>query len=237
MYVFLNTLPKSGSAYIWRNFVDVLNLQTLTVSENDFPDDRLIPEKLETLKNGFLTRAHADAGSLNVAHLEAAGITKIFVNMRHPIQVALSWHFHIAKVLKLGTELDEWRRRNLPDSYAAMNETARVKWIVEDLYPLMIRWICEWVDLADNNPSFSVLFGDYREMISDPAQYMNNILDFSEMDCPRFKPGSMLPRQGDGTCRKGSLDEYKNTFNPHQIRVMKLVLPEEIARRFEWDTH
>jgi len=96
--IFLNTMPKSGSLYLWQVLEYGLCVPACRVSHSTFPGDIIVPEWLDRLRCGnVVTQEHIPASLENLAAMSRAGVKKIIVHVRDPRQATVSWMHHIIK--------------------------------------------------------------------------------------------------------------------------------------------
>lgn len=241
--IFLNTLPKSASIYIWEAFTKGLGLPKMRISGNWFPGDNASPELVESLaKGGVVSQEHVDASWRSKAAL-AAYLDKMVVHVRDPRSSALEWAYHL---LTLGADNNEilafCPKRYCPAGFHSLSREEQIGIQVDNFLPDAIRWVEGWVDAADD-PSFrtQVLIVQYEEFVADEPAYYEKILDFYGIDRSLWTFTPFTPTKAEDPLHEGQwhfrnkrTDEWRDAFTPEQLVKASAMIPEELLTRFGW---
>ena len=238
-----NTLPKSGSIYIWDALSTGLGMPKMRVSGGWTFGDTAVPELMAVLaRGGVITQEHLDASWQNrlaVGHY----LDKMVVHIRDPRSSALEWAHHLL-TRKADNPEGLWRAREryCPDDFFSMTFAEQVEVQVRNYLPDAIQWIEGWLD-ASEDPSFrtEILFTLYRDMVGDEDAFFARVLDFYGIDESQFnyKPFRPSPHEnpmfeGELHFRNARVDEWRDSFTPYQIEAAAEMMPERLLKRFEW---
>ncbi|MEK0192455.1 tetratricopeptide repeat protein, partial [Microcoleus anatoxicus] len=234
--IMFNTLPKSGSAYVFSTLSKGLQLPAIRVSSSTFPDDVISIEQL----NGFalktvISQEHFPASLVNLNLLKAF-VDRLIVNVRDLRQGLLSvvHHFRRDKAQNpLGLLISP---SFLPEKYFFMSLSEQISWQIEKGYlPAAIKWIEGWLD-AEEDSSFypKILFTKHEDLATNPEAYFESILKFYEIDNARFTFPEKPKFDSHTHQRKGSIDEWRTVFTAEQAEEASGLIPERLIKRFGW---
>lgn len=235
--IFLNTMPKSGSLYIWQALEYGLYVPPCRVSHSTFPGDIIVPEWLERLRCGnVVTQEHIPASLENLAAMSQAEIYKIILHVRDPRQATVSWMHHIIKrwVDNPGEELE-------PDKlmqFCSLSVVEKIDILLNDHYISLIDWLKGWYNVcrANNRFGIKVHFTSFESFKENQKEYFWRILDFYEIDRTAFNFSVLKePEKDVNHFRKGETDEWRRVFTPQQQAKAAELMPDELAELFHWE--
>lgn len=238
--IFLNTVPKSGSVFIFESLRQGLGLEpVILASRLHLTQDLLVMNSLQQLhRGGFMAQEHLPALPLNLRFLERF-LERWIVHLRDPRQATLSWVHHIQKYLD--TERSGYIEIYLPEDIEAYRQQSleqRIQWHLEQYYPKLIQWIQDWISYADSAAGRSrVLLTQYTDFSRDNQGFIQRLLDFFEIPQRYYAPPPALQskQQGKFHFRKGSANEWKDVFTPEQQDYANALLPSLWRERLAWE--
>ena len=232
--IHLNTLPKSGSLYIWANLAMRLAVARTQISCTFFPDDMIVLRDIRQMaEGGFISQSHLPASSLN-RRILCSYLDRIIVHVRDPRQATLSWSHHVDKYSAEDTEEIRYVKPPLPKDFSTRSFEERLDWQIENHLPHCIQWIEGWLD-AEEDPEFTtkILFTRYEDFHKDAEALYSKILDFFEI------PQSLVDNTEEiderPHFRKGRTNEWREVFTPDQIARATEVMTDRIVARFGWE--
>lgn len=242
--ILLNTIPKSGSIYIWNAFVEGLGLPRMRISGDWWPGDLVVPNLVRSLaRGGVITQEHLPASWRNKVAL-GQHLDKMVVHVRDPRSSALEWAYH-QLTLKAEGHLETLAYcppRYCPDNYFSLTTTEQIGIMVENYLPDAIEWVEGWVDAAqDASFKTEVLIVQYEKFVEDEMAYYHRILDFHGIDRSFWKYKPFTPQKADDPLHEGQwhfrnarTDEWRDAYTPEQIEVAAKMMPEALLDRFGW---
>lgn len=230
-YVFLNTMPKSGSMYLLNVLAKSLNYQIVsTCIAAHMARDHIIPSWATAFsKGGMITQEHMPASPQNIAGLRSAGIDRIVVHVRDPRQALLSGIHHIAERKEEMQIL--FGPIAMPD-FSTCTFSDRAQWMTEHFLPELIEWVYGWVRIErDPDQNIQVLFTRYEAIHENESRLFDSILEFYGLIGAKI----VAVRKGPEVhFRKGQKEEWRDAFSSDQIAAMNRQIPSELALKFGW---
>ena len=239
-----NTLPESGSIYIWNALATGLGIPRMRVSGGWTFGDTVVPELLASLaRGGVVTQEHIDASWQNKLALNHY-LDRMVVHVRDPRSSALEWAHHLLTLKARGGDV-LWTtcERYCPDGYFSMTFPEQVEVQVQNFLPDAVRWIEGWLD-AEEDRSFTtqILFTLYRDMVADEEAFLARVLSFYGIDTTWWTFVPFTPSAADDAMHEGEwhfrnrrVDEWRDSYTPEQIERAAKIMPERLLDRFGWD--
>ena len=107
--ILLNTMPKSGSVYIWRELSRLLGLPIARISKTNWPVDHVVPSWAKAFSySRTIAQGHFNPHESNVGHLLDNDLRKMIFHIRDPRQATLSWTHHIRSYLEKNLRNQFW---------------------------------------------------------------------------------------------------------------------------------
>jgi hypothetical protein len=236
MPVLINSLPKSGSMYLYNHIAKQFQLPQERVADNFFPDDLIVRDYIRDFANKpCVAQAHLPARQLNRVLLKNH-LRKIMVHVRDPRQATLSWVHHVRKLKGEGRRLElSFIDPALPDDYFQRDLAEQTDYQIDVHLPMLVDWIEGWLD-AEADPDFTVqiLFTQFRDMRNDPARFFSEIAAFFGLPQSQLDADAEQPKGDADHYRKGEVDEWRRVFSPEQIARANAVMTPRICDRFDW---
>lgn len=145
--IFLNTLPKSGSIFLYNYLSKSLNLTQCRIDSAGFPETVYIPAGLKAFCQGnMVAQAHYEP-SLNNAAALLLSMDKMCLHIRDPRSAAISWlHFmdytneHDSQIVRYSPQHapyigEHWMQKKFDEKFDI---------IVEFFYSECIEWLKRW---------------------------------------------------------------------------------------------
>lgn len=235
--IYLNTLPKSGSMYLFESLKKGLGLQyEQTSSRIYFTEDRIIYEAMLRLaQGGCISQEHLPAHPWNLYVLKKT-LPKMIVHVRDPRQACLSWAHHCQNYFQTGQTrvIEMYLPANLPQFFE-QSLTEQLDWHLRQYYPLLIDFIQGWMQCKEEETwGDQILLTRYQDFAEDNQATLQQILSFYEIDPDDFDAPVQGPQAGRRHFRKGQKDEWRSVFTTEQIEWANERLTPELRRYFNW---
>lgn len=231
--VFINTQPKSGTLFLRAAAEKVLGVPTLPLSVRTFPRDHIVPSYMKiAARGGCLLSEHMDGRRENLDQLAAAGIARVYVQVRDPRQSLISWVHHVADKIDAIYSIG---RIEAPIDFPELGLARQIDWMVAHYLPQCVDWIEQWVDAAEHADltGVAVKVTDFAEMRADGAACVRQLL--AHFGLHADGPLPVGPAEaGVNHFRKGELDEWREVCTPEQQAAMTAAVPEALRARFGW---
>lgn len=235
--ILFNTLPKSGSMYIWSTLCNSLGLEQFYISQGKFVNDVISPWLLKRLAlGGSISQAHLFPSPENLNILNQY-LKKWIIHIRDPRQACLSWVYHLDHLFTKGTEALETGLdigTALPSNYFKWSFEQKIDWNIEYYFPLLVKWIHDWYKISHNNNK--IVFSFYEEFHDEPTRFFNQLLQHFDIDPALYNQIILQPRTKSMHYRKGQKDEWRQVLTPKQQINMSQMIPEELYQAFHWSS-
>ncbi|WP_372523374.1 glycosyltransferase [Sulfuricaulis sp.] len=231
----ITTMPKSGTYYISKLFSQGLFIRTRIVSQQYFPDDVIRQPELRVLSRGsFISQDHFGASKINLTHIRRH-VDRVIVHLRDPRQALLSYvHYLDTERFKLNEkETLLFIYPPLPDDFYRSDLASNIDWAIENWLPLLVQWVQDWVEAANQNGRPRIKFTHYEDLVVDRDKFVSDVLDFFSIPHNRFFPPNIAP-DPEIHFRKGEIDEWTQVFSAAQIAAANALIPAALASRFGW---
>lgn len=236
--IFLNTMAKSGSVYIYQRLMHALGLPFSRIAVGTMMRERVVPSwAAQVARGGALTLHHLDATPENLAALYASGLRQVAVHVRDPRQAMVSLAHHFT----LGYREQEmhWQKHSMSPYCPAFDTwpfEQQLRWTIDHYYQRYVQWVADWARAADDmSCGIDVLLLTFEEFRSDEPEYFQRLLRFVGVDPARLLAQPSVSRKtGEFHYRKGMVDEWRSVCAPDQREWMCATLPETLMRRFRW---
>lgn len=231
--VFLNTMPKSGSVFIMESLAKALDVPYVPVSPGYFPDDLLLLGAMRRLAlGGAVTQCHCPPHATNIA-LMCAFSDRIVIHVRDPRQATLSWLHHVQTFQAQKDALVVLSPR-LPEDYFDKDLAAQIDWQIDNHLPCVVQWLETWLKVAEGGKSgIRILFSTYEDFHGDPRKFLEKILAFYDVPDARYEIQGLEKTTG-RNFRKGTIDEWREVFDPDQAERATAAIPDHMFERFGW---
>jgi len=158
---------------------------------------------------------HMPPSDYNVSLLLQAGIDRVTVQLRDPLDALVSWFHHLYRH-KADEQTVAWhhpmlvaRGLSVPDFYELPPEDAMDS-LISTWLPALRRWEAAWAAEARLNVQFIY----YEDMTRNPDGHIGNILSFHEVPCSEVK---LAPKSPATHYRKGTVGSHKEEMSISQI--------------------
>ena len=230
--ILINSLMRSGSTFLENALARGLGLPMYDYSNGEvWPNRAVDPSALVAcVEDHGLSRQHVFPYQDNLPLLERH-YPKIILHVRDPRQALLSY-VHYCEEPDIKGELLE--KAVLGEDYYAMPLSKKIDWQIEHYFDSLIRWIEEWVDVADNGKASSqFLFTTFEALKDCPQKTFDRILDFYGIDRVRFIPPPSSD-QLEVPKRKAQKDEWRSQFTEEQCKRVDEKLSDFFLAEFGW---
>lgn len=233
--LFLISLKRSGSVYVWRKLADGCGMPMVRLACGDFFETLLIEENLRLFaSHGMVSQEHLAPLPNVLDALEQFAVRPV-VHLRDPRQSMISWlHYVDREVAAVGGDafyLD------IPGEWAEMAFEAKADWCIEHYMPRIIAWVEGWASAAASRPQLDILFTHFEEMKTDESGFFKRILDHAGLPHGSFNDITMEEAEmlASANFHRGETNEWQRLLSNGQKARLVQLLPGELADRFGWD--
>lgn len=246
--IFLSTIPKSGSVYLWEAISKGLGRPMCRATALYWPEDRLLHprfgfDNLTRVAAGeCVAHAHLDASRQNMLILNRY-LDRICVHVRDPRMATLEWAHHMLGMRAKGMlELNDCMEPPLPDDYFSMPWRAQICYCIDHHLPSCIRWLEGWLDARETEWfKTEILFTRYEDMVADEDAFWARILEFYGIEPAQFafvpfrpKPNEDPKLEGEYHFRNARTDEWRDVFTWPLLEKACRIMPERLLAEFDW---
>jgi Sulfotransferase domain len=215
--IFIATLPKSGTEFIWGGIQDATGLtmpprladqefmrsylsgfcnRDDIYSTGVFTSERLILAELRKLNpNGIVHASHCMATYHNVCSLSEAGFKRITVLVRDPRDSTVSWTYHLCAPA-MGERMRNFNSliQHLPSDYFARPHAEQLAFQVRTFLPAAVNWIESWIEVSrnpDKDHPLEVQFVHFDDLRTDPHRMFERVFAFhgvTDYDLAKIQP-------------------------------------------------
>ena len=229
--IFINTVAKSGSAFIVWTLSDMLKIPFVQVVQGDSEDKSIyLQDRLFDLSMGrIITQSHIEPDKAQLKQL-ARYIEKIVFHVREPRQTALSYVHYLDVIPR--DRLPTW----IPDDYFSRTFLEKLNFQVTSFLPWVVSLVELWVGYANlSDCPLEILITDFRDLKADKNLFFKKILDFYEIDAADYQFKFPDPKPGDRHFRKGLNSEWKEVYPDWLKEKSSAMIPDYLKEYFNWD--
>jgi hypothetical protein len=231
--ILMVSIPKSGTVYLNKMFVNGLGLTPCIMSNQYFPHDQLYLDAMEKFaRGGFYLSAHINPSTENLQILDVF-VPKWVVHFRDPRSVLLSWVYHVARLASETRFTDLLRVTPTPPrALHTWTFEKRVDWHVENFLPTVNQWMLDWLTIA-SQMSNRILITEFATLKEREQDHAGMILDFlgTDRSSYRHRPPE---KTMESHFRSASYDEWREAFTPSQVKRVNGMIPPLLFDRFNW---
>jgi hypothetical protein len=230
------SLPKSASSWIASTLATGLRTRLEHVSVNTFPTDSVDALALDrVMREGLVTQEHLDTSPLNLQVLRQLS-PRCIVNVRDPRPALLSMaHFLAYRRGKGISPADLLRVYPAPSlELVAAPLEAQLDWYLDHHLPIWVRWIGDWVQVADTDGDLDIMLTDYDDLVRDEERQLRRMLAFFGIPQARFEMPRLERSMEATTFRRGDPTEWLSVFTPAQRERAAALIPSALKTRFGW---
>ena len=239
--MFINSMPKSGSMYIWKSLSSGLGVPCVRISLSHFVKHDCVVEKWArrfSKEANQIAQQHLPPARHNLALLKQCGIDRIVVHLRDPRQIVVSrlLYYENVDVSKGDIELAlldmEVPFEDPYDEYMSLSFEEKINCHIKYSLPMLVSWILGWVKVAEDTRSgFRILLTRFEDMKSNPSSFFGSILKFYDVDETFWRQPDYRPKEH---FRKGAIDEWREVLSPVQIENCNEIIPPWLFEKFVW---
>ncbi|MBI2840259.1 MAG: sulfotransferase domain-containing protein [Acidobacteria bacterium] len=242
--IFLNSLPKSGTVYLYDTLKTILEplgfhgVASEEIGAGAFPArflSRVLVYRHACTNPALLSGDHAAPHRINVATLEQF-FPKVLIQVRDPRQATLSWLHHFNRFYSDDLTTRVLRRYfSMPGDFPELGLERQLDFWIDRWLPLLVDWISGWLAIIDSR-EFSIEFDVFRyeDFAADNKRFLSRLCAFIGVpeNSARVVP---TPTPGDLHFRKGLVDEWKDVMTDAQEAKATALIPKWMRERFSWD--
>jgi hypothetical protein len=230
------SLPKAASSWMAATLATGLGTRVEHVSVNTFPTNSVDALALDrVVREGLVTQDHLDASPLNLQTLRQIAPRSI-VNVRDPRPALLSLaHFLAYRQAKGHSPIELLRVCPAPPAALLAEPLAtQLDWFIDHHLAVWVRWIEDWVRVADTMEGLDLLLTDYDELVRDEERQIRRILSFVGIPQARFVMPTLTRSMETTTFRRGDPSEWLSVFSAAQRERAAAMIPAALTARFGW---
>ena len=232
--ILLNTMPKSGSAYVSSSLATILGLSHMQIGNRYALIDQIDPQDALTFSGGgFVSQNHLAPSLENLQILQHLGL-KMVLHLRDPRQALLSWVYYLDWTSGLSdtNEVLLYVTPRPPSGYFDFSLPRKIDWQIENYLPQLVAWAARWVDIADSE-TIPILITHQDDLRTDEKAFFDAILAFYRLSFDYTLPSP--PRTMEAThFRRADPMEWMQTFTPDQAARATTLIPVSLRIRFGW---
>lgn len=234
--IFLISLPKSGTVYIYNKLRDSLKAEKAPLMGRGgvFPfqtlNENLLLRQIDPLSKhpSRIFVEHIPASKHNLSLINKH-FEKIIVHVRDPRQALLSWVHHLNnyyKVHKDNIEVMYYAYPNPPEEYYKWDLHKQISWGIDNYLPAEVEWLQGWRHAINSNNEVKILLTKYEDFAIDNDRTIHKMIDFYGLR--NVKISSITKERNVYHFRTGSVDEWKKTFTHDQILKANSKIPKDL---------
>jgi hypothetical protein len=242
--VLVIALPKSGSVYLQRALRRTLRVPVHHIASGGMSGASFGHADLCRFEQGnVVSREHLQPRAFSLKVLAKHGVRKAVLHVRDPRAAIVSWTRHMDRILEsrgfrsveLSCEIA------VPEDYPAWSFDQRLCWQVVNKMPSFVRWIEDWLLLAESSRDVDFLITDHAELSRDGRGLVERILDFHGIAYdPKwiFMPSTRFGRNNifsmlEAPC-PAKIPAWVRLMPPEALDAADALLPDRLAKRFGW---
>jgi len=225
--IFISCIPKSGSTYTQRVLEKGLPgcFKYYRIPRIHY---NLSGKGISRLKiRCSITRIHMHATELNINCLKNNGINKYIVMLRDPRDVLISFYHQVEK------EGFSAGFVHLTREYFLLDRNDKIQYLIKYLLPRCIDYINSWDSPDKKLGDLEILKLYYRDMISDPDNHFQKILNFYNIPLSCFDNSFINIKKG-VRFRKGKIGNWKEYFTEEQKNLVNTICGD-VLKKHLWD--
>jgi len=172
-YVFLATMPKSGSTFFGRVLVEVTGFERVYLASAylNLEEELYLPRVIDALNHGTVTQQHVRANRVNVDMMKQFGIRPVVI-VRNLDDAMVSLREHL-----LREKLDSMPGFYPTPDFVDMDETTQYDFLVDHVMPWYLGFYVSWWTTMQSR-ALDVLWLRYEDLIEDWAAGIGQALEF-----------------------------------------------------------
>jgi len=233
--IFFNSLPKSGSVFMNSFFEKNLKLQKINLLFGQgFTNQTLstkLFDKFSSTPSSF-SHCHVQASKDNLSII-SANIEKIFMLVRDPRQVLISYVHHLRRKPVHKYDLTFINEK---DNYFNLSFEEQLEWCLKNgLYRDIIDFIQGWIEV-EKFKKFpgKILILTQEELVTKKDFFFKQLMNFYNIDDNKYSIPNDPKFNSKTSYRKGSINEWKTVFNNSQKEYALNLITKDMRERFKW---
>ncbi len=229
--IFLVTLPKSGTVFLYSLFEASLGRPHLRPMVGYFPHSTLSPDTMRKFATGrIVASSHSDPSPENLRVFDDLGMRWV-VHVRDPRAAILSWVHHVERP---DIREKHAERHGLSEEYFASSLTDKIEFHINHRFREMLWWLDAWKQVIDS-PQYRdrILLTRYEDMHGNDEAFARKLLGWFGFnpDIPLKLPPKTLMKSH---FRSGRIAEWREAFSPDQVARATAMIDPAIYQRFGW---
>jgi tetratricopeptide (TPR) repeat protein len=232
--ILIISLKRSGTVYILRKLAEGCGMPMVRLACGDFFETILIEENLRLFAGqGMVSLEHLVPDPVIFDALARFGVRPI-VHLRDPRQSMISWlHYVDREISAFGGDVFYL---DVAPGWADLTVEKKADWCIAHYFPRIIDWVKGWVAAADTKPGLDILFTHFEQMKSDEPSFFKTLLGHADHEHESFHDSKMNEdtMRSSANYHLGETDEWRRILNNAQIEKLNQLIPDDLAKRFNW---
>ena len=231
--ILINTVPKSGTVYLYSLLQKGLQMEYWPISLGYFPRDLVDHAKLKALcsKGGRVSGQHLDPSPLNLSILQRY-IKKWVVHIRDPRSVLISWMHHLERLWKIDRSFLLSIYPSPDEKYFSLGWHEKIAWNLDNFLPEVAKWMRSWLRIVDSG-KYDILLTTYDDLIRDERALVSRLLVFYGIPESAFLQPD-IEKSMQVHYRSGRIDEWRESLSSPQITIANRIVGKDLLERFNW---
>ena len=176
-YIFLATMPKSGSTFFGRVLVEVTGFEReyLASAYLNLEEELYLPRVIDQINRGTVTQQHVRANRVNIEIMKRFEIRPVVI-VRNLDDAVVSLREHL-----LREKLDSMPGFYPTASFLDLDETTQLDFLVDHVLPWYLGFYASWWSVQQSK-ELDVLWLSYEDLIKDWGAGVEKALEFYGID-------------------------------------------------------
>lgn len=176
-YVFLATMPKSGSTFFGRVLVEITGFERVYLASAylNLEEELYLPRVIDQLNRGTVTQQHVRANRVNVEMMKRFEIRPIVI-VRNLEDILVSLREHL-----LREKLDSMPGFYPTADFVDFDETTQHDFLIDYVLPWYMGFYASWWSVRQSG-ALDVLWLRYEDLIKDWGAGIDKALSFYGLD-------------------------------------------------------
>ena len=172
-YIFLATMPKSGSTFFGRVLVEITGFERVYLASAylNLEEELYLPRVIDQINRGTVTQQHVRANRVNIEMMQRFGIRPVVI-VRNLDDAIVSLREHL-----LREKLDSMPGFYPTADFVDQDETTQYDFLIDYVLPWYMGFYASWWT-AKQSGELDVLWLRYEDLIADWAAGVEQALKF-----------------------------------------------------------
>jgi hypothetical protein len=200
-YVFLATMPKSGSTFFGRVLVELTGFERVYLASAylNLEEELYLPRVIDQLNRGTVTQQHVRANRVNIEMMKRFEIRPVVI-VRNLDDILISLREHL-----LREKIDSMPGFYPSENFVDLDEATQHDFLIDYVMPWYMGFYASWWSVAQSG-ELDVLWLRYEDLIKDWADGITQALDFYGLDASPTRISSAIETVQEGSRKKSRIN-------------------------------